>query len=50
MELPGKVEIADLTCFSGYVDPTRVSLGFLYWVMGCRPMGSPMFRPFCKEL
>jgi hypothetical protein len=41
-----EIRSRDLTCF---VDPTRGSLGF--WVLGfrgCRPMGLPMLRPFCK--
>jgi hypothetical protein len=29
MEHPGEAEIADLTCFVGYVDPARGSLGIL---------------------
>jgi hypothetical protein len=29
MECPGGAEIMDITCFVGYLDPTRGSSGFL---------------------
>jgi hypothetical protein len=50
MECPCRAEIMDITCFVGYVDPKRGSLRFLQWVKGCRPMGSPMIRNFCKSI
>jgi hypothetical protein len=43
MKHPGKAEIMGSHLFCGF-------LGFRVYVtgMGCRPMGLPMFRPFCK--
>jgi hypothetical protein len=40
----------DLTYFEGDVDPVKGPLGFCNGFMGCRPMGFPMFRPYCKIL
>jgi hypothetical protein len=44
MERPGEAEIARSHLFCGLFG----LLGFYVTGMGCRPMGLPMFRPFCN--
>jgi hypothetical protein len=53
MEHHGGAEIADLTCFAGYVDPTRGSLGFCNGLWDVGPWVYPCLGLFvrnCKSI
>jgi hypothetical protein len=49
MERPGGAKIAGSIFFYGLVDPKK---DFRVYItgMGFRPMGLPMFTPFCNDI